>query len=256
MHPFSIIGVYNRKEVQKFKMAIVYRYFNTDTKEYDYIGIVYSEHRTLAQRVREHSKEPQFQNGNYVIEYFNVATHTDAETWEAHLIAKYETNKRLNKSKAFWGTCSYLLDDKDMWIKFDMEEKKNKDENPTKKNLWANGDKAFFEQYGVYPRDILNFDILNRFCVWTQSNHLIADDITMNLIREGIIKPLNILGDKITLYTDKSYVINEVGHKETEFCFQNIEQTDTSDEEVLELLDKFNQQDFMEISKNGYENGR
>lgn len=238
-------------------MAIVYRYFNTDTKEYDYIGIVYSEHRTLAQRVYEHSKEPQFQNGNYTIEYFNVATHTDAETWEAHLIAKYGTNKRLNKSKASWGTCSYLPDDKDMWIKFDIEEKKNKDEKrPTKKNLWAKEDKPFFKQYGVYPRDILNFDILNRFCVWAQSNHLMADDITMNLIREEIIKPLNITSDKIILYTDKSYLINEEGHKETEFCFQNIEQTDISDEEILELLDKFNQQDFMEIYEHGYENGR
>ena len=241
-------------------MAIVYRYFNTDTKEYDYIGIVYSEHRTLAQRVREHSKEPQFQNGNYTIDYFNVETHTDAEVWEAHLIAKYGTNKRLNKSKATWGTCSYLPDDKDMWIKFEIEEKKvstnNKGEEISTKTLWAKNGKPFFERYGVYPRDILNFDILNRFCVWTQSNHLIADDITMNLIREEIIKPLNITGDKIILYTDKSYLINETGHKETEFCVQNIEQTDISDEEILELFDKFNQQDFMEIYDHGYENGR
>lgn len=36
-------------------MATVYRYLNTDTNEYDYIGIVYSENRTLDQRVYEHS---------------------------------------------------------------------------------------------------------------------------------------------------------------------------------------------------------
>lgn len=232
-------------------MAVVYRYFNTDTKEYDYIGIVYSEHRTLKQRVYEHSKEPQFQNGNYIIEYFNVATHTDAEVWEAHLIAKYETNKRLNKSKAFWGTCSYLPDDKDMWIKFGVENKKDEDEE-----TYIKEDESFFEHYGVYPRDILNFDILNRFCVWTQANHFIADDITTNLIEEGMIKLLNITGNKITLYTNKSYLINEEGHKETEYCFKNIEQTDISNEEILKLLDKFNQQNFMEIYKHGYESGR
>lgn len=60
-------------------MAIVYRYFNNETEEYDYIGIVYSEHRTLKQRVYEHSKEPQFQGNDYSIDYFEVATHTDAK---------------------------------------------------------------------------------------------------------------------------------------------------------------------------------
>ncbi len=224
-------------------MAIVYRYYNNDDKCYDYIGIVYSENRTLKQRVIEHSKEEQFQGINYSIDYFEVETHTDAEAWEAHLIAKYKTNKRLNKSKAFWGTCSYLPDDKDMWIDFDSSE------------IQEDKDTAFFYQYGVYPRDILNFDILNRFCVWTQDGSFSADDITMNLIANNIIHVLNLLGDKITLYTDKSYTI-ENKRREKEFCFHTAEQSNVSDSEILELLTKFNKQDFMEIYKNGYDNGR
>lgn len=106
-------------------MATVYRYFNTDTNEYDYIGIVYSENRTLDQRVYEHSKEERF-DGNYKIQYFEVPTQSDAEVWEGHLISKYKTYQRLNDKKAKWGLCSYLPNDENLWLDYTPKEIKTK----------------------------------------------------------------------------------------------------------------------------------
>ena len=106
-------------------MAVVYRYFNNDTKEYDYIGIVYSENRTLDQRVYEHSKEERFQ-GDYKIQYFEVPTQSDAEVWEGHLISKYKTYERLNDKKAKWGLCSYLPNDEDLWLDYIPKEIKTR----------------------------------------------------------------------------------------------------------------------------------
>lgn len=160
------------------------------------------------------------------------------------MIAKYGTNKRLNKSKATWGTCSYLPDDKDMWIEFDKQtyEKIKKD--------------SFFEQYGIYPRDILNFDILNRFCVFTQDNHFMADGITANLIENKIINLWDMgLENRIALFTNKSWKI-ENGKKEREYGWKFVERTNISDEEINELFIKFNSQNFVEIYENGYKDGR
>ena len=106
----------------------VYRYLNINTKEYDYIGIT----KNLSQRLYQHRLEDKF-NNSYKIEYFKVNTKADAEIWEGHLIAKYETYKRLNVAKASWGLCSYLPNDEDMWKEY-LYKPKDKNKNSTQKN--------------------------------------------------------------------------------------------------------------------------
>ena len=152
-------------------MATVYRYFNTDTNEYDYIGIVYSESRTLDQRVYEHAREGRF-DSNYKIQYFEVPTQSDAEVWEGHLITKYETFKRLNDKKAKWGLCSYLPNDEDLWLDYEPKEIKTRNINPNIKKYRHIKDykwnlKTIFNYNTIcFDKDILeNYNFKHNDCV-------------------------------------------------------------------------------------------
>lgn len=99
-------------------MPFVYRYTDTQDNIVKYIGIVFGKTRTITIRLREHSDERIFQDTNWKIDYFEVNSRTDAECWEAHLIAVYKTYKYLNHAKAQWGI-SDILDGKPIdWIEY------------------------------------------------------------------------------------------------------------------------------------------
>lgn len=101
-------------------MAYVYKYVNKETKEVDYVGIIWSENRRMSQRVSEHSMYDGMNKELYDIYYFVVDTRTDSEVWESHLISYYKTYEKLNKSKSSWGECSYLKGKEDdiEWKKY------------------------------------------------------------------------------------------------------------------------------------------
>lgn len=91
-------------------MAYVYRYRDINDGIIKYVGIVWSDNRTLSQRVKEHEKDDWYSKGNWWIEYANVdiKSRTDAEYIESHLIAHYGTDKWFNKSKSGWGESSFV----------------------------------------------------------------------------------------------------------------------------------------------------
>ena len=92
-------------------MGYVYRYIDIADNIIKYVGIVWSENRTLEQRVKEHETQDNWcKVRKWKIEYFetNINSRTDAEYFEAHFISLYETDKYFNDKKSGWGTSSIL----------------------------------------------------------------------------------------------------------------------------------------------------
>ena len=110
-------------------MYYVYRYTDLSDGIIKYVGIVYGQKREIKHRVIEHMIDEWCRckkYRGYKIEYFSkgLNSRTDCETWESHLIAKYETYKWFNIKKAGWGLATHLigLDDKINWKEFKFVE--------------------------------------------------------------------------------------------------------------------------------------
>lgn len=92
-------------------MGYVYRYMDLEDNIIKYVGIVWSDNRTLQQRIREHERNDSWcRNRKWRIEYIteNINTRTDAEYCEAHYISLFGTDKYYNVKKAGWGVSSFL----------------------------------------------------------------------------------------------------------------------------------------------------
>lgn len=91
-------------------MAYVYRYTDLSDGIIKYVGIVWSENRTLEQRIKEHEKDEWHQGTKWKIEFIceDIQSRTDAEYLESHYISLYETGKWFNKNKNGWGISKYL----------------------------------------------------------------------------------------------------------------------------------------------------
>lgn len=89
-------------------MFVVYRYIDLNDMQVKYIGIVTGKTRCLEGRLREHRTKDEWTTGIYTVEYFLVNSKTDAEAFESHLIALYQTHRFYNKAKKDWGLSDYL----------------------------------------------------------------------------------------------------------------------------------------------------
>ena len=110
------------------KLAYVYRYIDNSDGVIKYVGIVWSENRTLTQRIYEHQRNDEWcKNGSFTIEYIeeNINTRTDAEYFESHYISLYGTDKYFNEKKSGWGVSSFLPDRENDWKKYDKSIFKN-----------------------------------------------------------------------------------------------------------------------------------
>jgi len=96
------------------KKPCVYRYIDTDDRIVKYIGIVYKE--DLDRRLNAHlCCDDWCKSGNWDIEYFECQNRSEAEAFESHLIAVYETWKYYNKAKANWGVNRFLPNVENWW---------------------------------------------------------------------------------------------------------------------------------------------
>ena len=104
-------------------MAYVYRYTDKADGIIKYVGIVWSETRSLLQRIAEHSKYDAWCKGKeWKIEYIseNIHSRTDAEYMEAHFVSLFRTGNWYNTAKADWGV-SRFIPIHDNWQLFDIE---------------------------------------------------------------------------------------------------------------------------------------
>lgn len=89
---------------------ILYRYRDLSDGIIKYIGIVWGKERNLKQRANEHYKENRFKRIDWEISYIEIdlQSRTDAEYFESHYIAYYNTDKWLNIKKSGWGISSFV----------------------------------------------------------------------------------------------------------------------------------------------------
>lgn len=91
----------------------VYRYTNINNGKIEYVGIV--TYGSLPNRHKTHCREEWYKNGTFLFEYIEVATKSEAEAIESHLISLYDSEFLHNKSKVGWGLNSYLPNEYE-WI--------------------------------------------------------------------------------------------------------------------------------------------
>lgn len=83
---------------------VVYRYVDMDNDSIAYVGIVTNS--SLPTRHKAHEGEEWYKGGNFLCEYIEVNTKSEAEAIESHLISLY--NPTYNKAKVGWGLISFL----------------------------------------------------------------------------------------------------------------------------------------------------
>ncbi len=110
-------------------MAYVYRYTDLSDGIIKYVGIVWSENRTLEQRIREHRKDKWYQGTQWKIEFIseNIQNRTDAEYLESHFISLFGTDKYFNTKKEGWGVSS-IIKKSFNWELYSCEKNKTSEE--------------------------------------------------------------------------------------------------------------------------------
>lgn len=132
-------------------MGCIYRYIDKTDGIIKYVGIVWSNNRSLAQRIKEHKKEPWYKNGDWKIEYSSkhINSRLDAELLEAYYISLYGTKDWYNISKADWGTCSLFdnvfLEESD-WKVFEDKKIHSKRSNQAKSSFSNSVERKLQEQ--------------------------------------------------------------------------------------------------------------
>lgn len=109
-------------------MGYVYRYTDLADGIIKYVGIVWSDNRTLSERINEHDLNDEWcKVRRWKIEYIteNITTRTDAEYFEAHYISLYGTDQYFNSKKSGWGVSSFLPK-RDDWMEYKKETKINR----------------------------------------------------------------------------------------------------------------------------------
>ena len=100
---------------------IIYRYRDLSDRIIKYIGIIYSNQRTILQRVEEHNRERKFKGISWEISYiiYENLSRTDAEYLESHYISLFHTDEWLNSTKRGWGLGAFvpIIKEED-WIIF------------------------------------------------------------------------------------------------------------------------------------------
>lgn len=94
--------------------SCVYRYVDTTDNVVKYVGIVHKS--KLEKRLLAHANNDKWAlNGCWRVEYFECENRSEAEAFESHLIALYETHKYYNKAKTNWGLNRFLPDVEKWW---------------------------------------------------------------------------------------------------------------------------------------------
>lgn len=186
-------------------MPCVYRYTDKTDNIIKYVGIVWSDRRSLDQRIKEHSKEKKFQGHNWEIEYIDCdgRSRTDTEYLEAHYISLYKTYKYLNSGKSNWGVSKIISDNENTWVKW--EPKRNslaKRSQPVEANICEvdNPPKILFGAEQDFNNDLMKINrcILSGDYSYDEDNIYFwqhVDWVTFGILRQMIQKGFLIIDD-------------------------------------------------------------
>lgn len=141
-------------------MGVVYRYTDLSDGIIKYVGIVWSDNRTLKQRVDEHFRNDDWCKGRkWKVEFLkrNINSRTDAELFESHYISEYATDKYYNIKKSGWGKSDLINSKNEEWELYQVGNEENS-------VIFTND----------YIDDIYDSDIVRNF-------HLQNEDITVEV---------------------------------------------------------------------------
>lgn len=212
-------------------MSIVYRYINKQTRQIEYIGIVYSDKKTLEKRVVEHSKEEKFQGKDWKIQYFECENRSVVEAWESHLIEKYETYKHLNICKKGWGSNPYIPNDESLWQDYTEEAQKI-----IKKSI----NDVFKEQYNIDIDDIFDFTNGRFIKIFKKQGFDNSDKIGLSIFMDGLTQYLfenKIISIVACFETKVSFMSHVKGYDE--YGFHNIEIEEYSEEAINKVRELY-----------------
>lgn len=189
-------------------MGWVYRYTDLEDNIIKYIGIVWSENRTLKQRIYEHSKNDEWcKNKKWKIEYINetINTRTDAEMIESHFISLFGTDKYYNVKKSGWGVCSYIKSDQEWKVYldgnfFEYEKHIEEQQNEIKKLKNENKNKNFIIEKLNKANDDNNVLLKNEKI---KNEKLIKQFEELNKERKTITILYNLCNEKICKTNEK-----------------------------------------------------
>lgn len=168
-------------------MPYIYRYTDLKDNIIKYVGIVWSESRSLKQRIMEHKKNDDWcKNGSWKIEYLYCNNRTTAEAIESHLIALYGTNSWYNKSKSNWGECIYFPDFEENFIEYNQDKiSSNLGKKKIRKNKTTKISKNFIKVSSANPE----FEIIKgKFNISSYQQNF--GDLSFITIRESDSKEL------------------------------------------------------------------
>lgn len=139
-------------------MGYVYKYIDKKDGIVKYVGIVYCEGRSLAQRIKEHTMDSWYETSEWNIYYLEsgINTRTDAEYLEAHYIALYNTGKYFNKAKSGWGISNFVPDRETEWrLYIDPNDRDDSNKVPEEErflSMWQSSEtqKRMSELYNTY----------------------------------------------------------------------------------------------------------
>lgn len=166
-------------------IGYIYRYTDLADKIIKYVGIVWSEDRTLKQRVNEHERYDDWcRVRRWKIEYIyeDINTRSEAEAFEAHYISLYETDKYFNVKKTGWGTNKFLplRNDWGEYVekseKIDRESSLKKSKNDLSKLITAieNKEKIIKEQEQIIKQ---NMKLIRNSAIILNTNKCITLDV-------------------------------------------------------------------------------
>lgn len=144
---------------------IIYRYTDLIKRKIVYIGIIKPRKQNgdrLRERIIEHFRREIWSFGNYKVDYFTVNSRTDAEFFEAHLIALYKTFNYHNVAKSDWGISEYLPDTIN-WIEYMQYNCLNLNEFYQIKSNNQNSEIFQKERKGVNMYDIYTRKLIRKF---------------------------------------------------------------------------------------------
>ena len=100
-------------------MKYIYRYTDLTDGIIKYVGIVYSENRSLSQRINEHKRDYWYSDA-FKVEYiaFEDISKSDLNALEGHYICVYKTYKWFNESKNDWGESKLASLYSNEWIEY------------------------------------------------------------------------------------------------------------------------------------------
>ncbi len=163
---------------------IVYCYIDLQDDIVKYVGIT---SRKLSARVQEHKINESWVNTTqWKILYFTVATKSESEAWESHLIALYETYKYFNTAKKDWGLIDLFRNTVPVWKIYSIADL-------------------------IVDVDYKNYQVLDDFGdshLITTTDLMLALDVQFEdilcLIAKRIIQPLARTSDNILLFWEDS----------------------------------------------------